>query len=63
MVSLAKTPDLFNLEKFTVEFALGGIGTNDNFSTPENAIMQDKPRVPGGSSSGSGVALAATRKC
>ena len=58
-VSLAKKAGLIQLGKTsTVEFALGGIGTNDNFATPENAIMQDKPRVPGGSSSGSGVALA-----
>ena len=59
VVSLAKNAGLIQLGKTsTVEFALGGIGTNDNFATPENAIMQDKPRVPGGSSSGSGVALA-----
>ena len=58
MVSLAKNAGLIQLGKTsTVEFALGGIGTNDNFITPENAIMKDKPRVPGGSSSGSGVAL------
>ena len=59
VVSLAKKAGLIQLGKTsTVEFALGGIGTNDNFTTPENAIMQDKPRVPGGSSSGSAVALA-----
>jgi len=59
VVSLAKKAGLIQLGKTsTVEFALGGIGTNDNFITPENAIMKDKPRVPGGSSSGSGVALA-----
>ena len=59
VVNLAKKAGLIQLGKTsTVEFALGGIGTNDNFITPENAIMTDKPRVPGGSSSGSGVALA-----
>ena len=59
VVSLAKKAGLLQLGKTaTVEFALGGIGTNSNFITPENAIMDDEPRVPGGSSSGSGVALA-----
>ena len=42
----------------TVEFALGGLGTNKYFGTPVNTIMNDKPRVPGGSSSGSATALA-----
>ena len=59
VVNLAKKAGLVQLGKTsTVEFALGGIGTNSNFTTPENAIMKDLPRVPGGSSSGSGVALA-----
>jgi len=59
VVSLAKKAGLIQLGKTTtVEFALGGLGTNNNFITPENAIMKDNPRVPGGSSSGSGVALA-----
>ena len=58
-VSLAKKAGLIQLGKTsTVEFALGGLGTNNNFIMPENAIMKDCPRVPGGSSSGSGVALA-----
>ena len=59
VVDLAKKAGLIQLGKTsTVEFALGGIGTNNNFITPENAIMKDQPHVPGGSSSGSGVALA-----
>jgi len=59
VVSLAQKAGLIQLGKTsTVEFALGGIGTNSNFITPENAIMKDQPRAPGGSSSGSGVALA-----
>ena len=59
VVSLSKKAGLIQLGKTsTVEFALGGLGTNNNFITPENAIMDDEPRVPGGSSSGSGVALA-----
>ena len=58
VVALAKRAGLIQLGKTTtVEFALGGLGTNANFITPENTIMKDKPRVPGGSSSGSGVAL------
>ena len=58
-VSLAKKAGLIQLGKTsTVEFALGGLGTNNNFNMPENAIMKDCPRVPGGSSAGSGVALA-----
>lgn len=42
----------------TVEFALGGLGTNKHFGTPENVIMNKESRVPGGSSSGSATALA-----
>tara|TARA_B100000686_G_scaffold338737_1_gene411698 strand:- start:1321 stop:2685 length:1365 start_codon:yes stop_codon:yes gene_type:complete len=58
VVSLAKKAGLIQIGKTsTVELALGGLGTNTNFTTPENTIMKDVPRVPGGSSSGSGVAL------
>jgi len=58
VVSLAKKAGLIQLGKTsTVELALGGLGTNSNFITPRNTIMKDVPRVPGGSSSGSGVAL------
>lgn len=42
----------------TVEFALGGIGTNPHFGTPANAAMADVPRVPGGSSAGAAVSVA-----
>ncbi len=42
----------------TVEFALGGIGTNPHFGTPRNAAMTDVPRVPGGSSAGAAVSVA-----
>ena len=42
----------------TVEFALGGIGTNPHFGTPANAAMTDVPRVPGGSSAGAAVSVA-----
>lgn len=43
----------------TVQFALGGIGTNPHTGTPPNAVMKDVPRVPGGSSCGAAVSLAA----
>ena len=44
----------------TVEFAYGGWGTNEFMGTPRNPWGSDgTPRVPGGSSSGSGVAVAA----
>lgn len=43
----------------TVEFAMGGWGTNQHMGTPWNPWDPDVPRAPGGSSSGSGVAVAA----
>lgn len=44
----------------TVEFAFGGWGTNEFMGTPRNPWGADGGhRVPGGSSSGSGVAVAA----
>lgn len=43
----------------TVEFAMGGWGTNSNTGTPWNPWDTQLPRTPGGSSSGSGVAVAA----
>jgi aspartyl-tRNA(Asn)/glutamyl-tRNA(Gln) amidotransferase subunit A len=43
----------------TVEFAYGGWGTNKSMGTPWNPWDPDVHRVPGGSSSGSGVAVAA----
>lgn len=51
MVSLGKV----NL----TEFAFSGIGLNPHFGTPVNPFSGDSPRVPGGSSSGSAVAVAA----
>mgnify|MGYP001083736874 CR=1 FL=1 len=51
MVMLGKT--------HMVEFALGGWGTNPVMGTPVNPWDLDTHRVPGGSSSGSGVAVAA----
>jgi aspartyl-tRNA(Asn)/glutamyl-tRNA(Gln) amidotransferase subunit A len=43
----------------TVEYAFGGWGTNLTIGTPHNPRDMARPRVPGGSSSGSGVAVAA----
>jgi aspartyl-tRNA(Asn)/glutamyl-tRNA(Gln) amidotransferase subunit A len=43
----------------TVEFAMGGWGTNQHRGTPWNPWDQAVARTPGGSSSGSGVAVAA----
>ena len=43
----------------TVEFAMGGWGTNSRRGTPWNPWDPQRKRSPGGSSSGSGVAVAA----
>jgi aspartyl-tRNA(Asn)/glutamyl-tRNA(Gln) amidotransferase subunit A len=43
----------------TVEFAMGGWGTNQHRGTPWNPWDTEVARTPGGSSSGSGVAVAA----
>ncbi len=41
----------------TVEFALGGIGTNKNFPCPPNLSLPGRKHVPGGSSAGSASAV------
>ena len=51
MVSVGKT----NLS----ELAYSGLGLNPHFGTPHNPHGHDQPRIPGGSSSGSAVAVAA----
>lgn len=51
MVSVGRT----NLS----EFAFSGLGINPHYGTPHNAASQDVPRISGGSSSGSAVAVAA----
>ena len=43
----------------TIEFSMGGWGLNQNFGTPWNPWDLDRHRAPGGSSSGSAVAVAA----
>ncbi len=42
-----------------VEFAFSGVGINPHFGTPANAAATDLPRIPGGSSSGAAVSVAA----
>jgi aspartyl-tRNA(Asn)/glutamyl-tRNA(Gln) amidotransferase subunit A len=41
------------------EFAFSGVGINPHHGTPANAAATDVPRVPGGSSSGAAVSVAA----
>lgn len=41
------------------EFAFSGLGINPHYGTPENPHSADVPRLPGGSSSGAGVSVAA----
>ncbi|MBB2673050.1 UNVERIFIED_ORG: Asp-tRNA(Asn)/Glu-tRNA(Gln) amidotransferase A subunit family amidase [Rhizobium esperanzae] len=41
------------------EFAFSGLGINPHYGTPVNSRSSDRPRIPGGSSSGAGVAVAA----
>lgn len=41
------------------EFAFSGIGINPHYGTPHNPRSTDEPRIPGGSSSGAAVAVAA----
>ncbi|WP_377295270.1 amidase [Rhizobium sp. SG2393] len=41
------------------EFAFSGLGINPHYGTPKNPRSTDVDRLPGGSSSGSGVAVAA----
>lgn len=41
------------------EFAFSGLGINPHYGTPVNPRGKDVPRIPGGSSSGAGVVVAA----
>ena len=40
------------------EFAFSGLGLNPHYGTPVNPWSKGAPRIPGGSSSGSAVAVA-----
>jgi Asp-tRNA(Asn)/Glu-tRNA(Gln) amidotransferase A subunit family amidase len=41
------------------EFAYSGVGVNPHYGTPANAVATDVPRIPGGSTSGGAVSVAA----
>ncbi|PVZ70161.1 amidase family protein [Pelagibaculum spongiae] len=49
MISLARTN--------TTEFAFSGLGCNPHFGTPNSALTENEPLLPGGSSAGSAVAV------
>src|SRR5215471_18310769 len=60
LVSKAKAAGMIVIGKtHLVEFAFGGWGTNQHLGTPWNPWDAKVARTPGGSSSGSGVAVAA----
>jgi aspartyl-tRNA(Asn)/glutamyl-tRNA(Gln) amidotransferase subunit A len=60
LVRKAKAAGMIVIGKtHSVEFAMGGWGTNQHMGTPWNPWDPETPRTPGGSSSGSGVAVAA----
>jgi aspartyl-tRNA(Asn)/glutamyl-tRNA(Gln) amidotransferase subunit A len=60
LVSKAKAAGMIVIGKtHLVEFAFGGWGTNQHLGTPWNPWDAQRARTPGGSSSGSGVAVAA----
>jgi len=60
IVKQACAAGMVNLGKLNLtEFAYSGLGLNPHYGTPLNPCATDAPRSPGGSSSGSGVAVAA----
>ena len=60
LVRKAKAAGMIVIGKtHSVEFAMGGWGTNQHMGTPWNPWDPETLRTPGGSSSGSGVAVAA----
>ena len=59
MAQNAATSGLISVGKTNLtEFAFSGIGLNPHWGTPPNPFSPDCPRIPGGSSSGSAVAVA-----
>jgi len=60
IVQKAQSAGMVSLGKLNLtEFAYSGLGLNPHYGTPLNPCAKDAPRSPGGSSSGSGVAVAA----
>ncbi|CAM3413088.1 amidase [Pseudomonas floridensis] len=59
-VGLLARSGMVSLGKTTLsEFAYSGLGLNPHFGTPINPLSDASPRIPGGSSSGSAVAVSA----
>ncbi len=56
---LAQAGAIFLGKTHLVEFAYGGVGINHHYGTPHNPWDAHTQRIPGGSSSGSAVAVAA----
>ncbi|SOC45199.1 aspartyl-tRNA(Asn)/glutamyl-tRNA(Gln) amidotransferase subunit A [Rhizobium subbaraonis] len=60
VVALLKAAGMVSVGRVNMsEFAFSGLGINPHYGTPANPISTDGHRLPGGSSSGSGVAVAA----
>jgi len=60
LVNLLSRAGLVNLGKTNLsELAYSGLGLNPHFGTPVNPLYGEPARVPGGSSSGSAIAVAA----
>jgi aspartyl-tRNA(Asn)/glutamyl-tRNA(Gln) amidotransferase subunit A len=59
VVSRLKAAGMVSLGRVNMtEFAFSGLGLNPHYGTPHNPHGKDVPRIPGGSSSGSGTAVA-----
>ncbi|ANL30893.1 amidase protein (plasmid) [Rhizobium phaseoli] len=60
VVALLKNAGMIAIGRTNMsEFAFSGLGINPHYGTPVNPQNSDRPRIPGGSSSGAGVAVAA----
>lgn len=60
VVALLKAAGMVSIGRVNMsEFAFSGLGINPHYGTPANPASTDGHRLPGGSSSGSGVAVAA----
>ncbi|WP_181705188.1 amidase [Chthonobacter rhizosphaerae] len=60
VVARLKSAGMVSVGKVNMtEFAFSGLGLNPHYGTPRNPHGRDVPRIPGGSSSGSGVSVAA----